>query len=59
VAYGMQTFDQSLMTWYSKGVISYDNALFYASSPAEFALKTQGVSASSEAEFDGPGSSAR
>jgi len=61
VAYGMQTFDQSLMTWYSKGVISYDNALFYASSPAEFALKTQGVSASSEAEFDGfrPGSGAR
>jgi twitching motility protein PilT len=60
VAYGMQTFDQSLMTWYSKGVISYDNALFYASSPAEFALKTQGVSAASDSEFDGfrPGSGA-
>ncbi|MCU0617776.1 MAG: PilT/PilU family type 4a pilus ATPase [Gemmatimonadaceae bacterium] len=51
VAYGMQSFDQSLMTWYSKGVISYDNALFYASSPAEFALKTQGVSATSDAGF--------
>ena len=60
VAYGMQTFDQSLMSWYARGVISYENALFYASSPAEFALKTQGVSAASESEFDGfsPGSAA-
>lgn len=53
VAYGMQTFDQSLMTWYRQGIISYENALFYASSPGEFALKTQGVSAASDAEFDG------
>lgn len=60
VAYGMQTFDQSLMTWYSKGVISYENALFYASSPSEFALKIQGVDGASDQGFDGfkPGSSA-
>ena len=60
VAYGMQTFDQSLMTWYSKGMISYENALFYASSPSEFALKIQGVDGASDQGFDGfkPGSSA-
>jgi twitching motility protein PilT len=60
VAYGMQTFDQSLMTWYSKGMISYENALFYASSPSEFALKIQGVDGASDQSFDGfkPGSGA-
>ncbi len=61
VAYGMQTFDQSLMTWYSKGVISYENALFYATSPSEIALKIQGVDGASDQSFDGfkPGSDAR
>lgn len=53
VAYGMQTFDQSLMTWYSKGIISYENALFYATSPSEFALKIQGVDGASDQSFDG------
>ncbi len=60
VAYGMQSFDQSLMTWYRRGIISYDNALFYASSPSEFALKIQGVDGASDQSFDDfkPGSSA-
>jgi len=52
VAYGMQTFDQSLMNWYHKGVISYDDALFAATNPAEFALRAQGVSASSDTSWD-------
>ena len=43
VQYGMQSFDQSLMQLYSKGVISYESAVFYATSPAEFALRVQGV----------------
>ena len=30
-------------TWYTKGVISYENALFYATNPSEFALRVQGV----------------
>lgn len=46
--YGMQSFDQSLMAWYSKGVISYENALFYATNPNEFALRVQGVAGSSD-----------
>ncbi len=48
IQYGMQSFDQSLMSWYSKGVISYENALFYASNPNEFALRVQGVAGSSD-----------
>jgi len=52
VQYGMQSFDQSLMNWYSKGVISYESALFYATSPSEFALKVQGVAGSSDTRWD-------
>jgi twitching motility protein PilT len=51
--YGMQSFDQSLMQWYTKGVISYESALFYASNPSEFALRVQGVAASSDTSWDG------
>ncbi len=53
VAYGMQSFDQSLMNWYSRGVISYENALFYATNPAEFGLRVQGVDGASDASWDG------
>jgi twitching motility protein PilT len=51
VQYGMQSFDQSLMNWYSKGVISYESALFYATSPSEFALKVQGVDGASDTSW--------
>jgi twitching motility protein PilT len=52
VAYGMQSFDQSLMNWYHKGVISYDDALFTSTNPAEFALRAQGINASSDTSWD-------
>ena len=52
VPYGMQSFDQSLMNWYEKGVITYDDALFAATNPAEFALRTQGISGSSDTSWD-------
>jgi twitching motility protein PilT len=52
IQYGMQSFDQSLMNWYSKGVISYENALFYATSPSEFALHVQGIGGASDTSFD-------
>jgi twitching motility protein PilT len=52
VAYGMQTFDQSLMNWYHKGIISYDDALFAATNPAEFALRAQGINQSSDTSWD-------
>ncbi|HEY3114056.1 MAG TPA: PilT/PilU family type 4a pilus ATPase [Gemmatimonadaceae bacterium] len=52
VPYGMQSFDQSLMNWYHKGVVSYDDALFAATNPAEFSLRVQGIAASSDTSWD-------
>jgi twitching motility protein PilT len=53
VQYGMQSFDQSLMAWYTQGTISYENALFAATNPNEFALRVQGVAGSSDTSWDG------
>jgi len=53
VQYGMQCFDQSLMQLYSRGVISYESAVFYATSPAEFALRVQGVAGTSDTSWSG------
>ena len=53
VQYGMQSFDQSLMAWYSKGVISFEDAVFSATNPSEFALRVQGVAGSSDTSWDG------
>ncbi len=53
VQYGMQSFDQSLMQWYSQGIISYESAVFYATSPSEFALRVQGVAGTSDTSWSG------
>ena len=47
--YGMQTFDQSLMDLYHRGLISFDWAMHYASNPSEFSLRVSGVESSSDA----------
>jgi twitching motility protein PilT len=52
VQYGMQTFDQSLLSWYTQGVISYEQALFFATNPSEFALQVQGVGSASDTSWD-------
>lgn len=52
VQYGMQTFDQSLLSWYTRGIISYDQAVFYATNPSEFALHVQGVGSASDTSWD-------
>ncbi|HXD49197.1 MAG TPA: PilT/PilU family type 4a pilus ATPase [Gemmatimonadaceae bacterium] len=51
VQYGMQSFDQSLMQLYSRGVISYESAVFYATSPSEFALRVQGVAGTTDTSW--------
>ena len=51
VSYGMQTFDQSLMTWYKESAISYESALFYSTNPNEFALRVSGVDSASDRTF--------
>ena len=53
VQYGMQSFDQSLMAYYSQGIISYESAVFYATSPSEFALRVQGVAGTSDSSWSG------
>jgi twitching motility protein PilT len=47
----MQSFDQSLMNWYTKGIIAYDSALYNATNPNEFALRVQGVAGASDAKW--------
>lgn len=48
LADGMQSFDQSLMSWCSRGVISYENT-----NPAECTLRIQGGGGTSDAHSDG------
>jgi twitching motility protein PilT len=52
VAYGMQTFDQSLMWLLKSSLISYEEALRQASNPDDFALRVSGVSSTSDAKWD-------
>jgi twitching motility protein PilT len=53
VQYGMQSFDQSLMQWYTNGTISLEHALYYCSNPTEFQLQVQGIAAASDRTFEG------
>ena len=50
--YGMQTFDQSIYSLFKKGVISYEDALRYASNKDDFKLKVQGISTTSDMARD-------
>jgi len=46
--YGMQTFDQSIFNLYERGLVSYEEALRWATNVDEFKLKVQGVATTSE-----------
>jgi twitching motility protein PilT len=52
VAYGMQTFDQSLMGLYRSGLVSYEEALRQATNPDDFALRVSGISGTSDSKWD-------
>jgi twitching motility protein PilT len=52
IQYGMQTFDQSLYGLYEQGLVSYEEALRWASNVDEFKLRVQGISASTELTRD-------
>jgi twitching motility protein PilT len=52
VAYGMQTFDQSLMQLYSSQLITYEEALRQSTNPDDFALKVSGISSTSDTSWD-------
>ncbi len=52
ISYGMQTFDQSLMSLYSKKLITYEEAMRQSTNPDDFALKISGISSTSDSSWD-------
>jgi len=50
--YGMQSFDQSILSHYRNGLVSYEEALRQSSNPDDFLLKVKGVSSSSDTSWD-------
>src|SRR3954463_8415551 len=46
--YGMQTFDQSIFSLFEQGLVSYEEALRWASNVDEFKLKVQGISTTAD-----------
>jgi twitching motility protein PilT len=48
----MQTFDQSIYSLFKKNIVSYEDALRYASNKDDFKLKVQGISTTSEMARD-------
>jgi len=50
--YGMQTFDQSIFALFSHGLVTYEEALRWASNVDEFKLKVQGIATTSDLTRD-------
>jgi len=46
--YGMQTFDQSIFSLLEQGLVSYDEALRWASNVDEFKLRVQGIATTAD-----------
>jgi twitching motility protein PilT len=46
--YGMQTFDQSIFGLFERGLVSYEEALRWATNVDEFKLKVQGISTTAD-----------
>ena len=51
-SYGMQTFDQSLMQLFRRGLITYEEALAQSSNPDDFALKVRGIASTSDRRWE-------
>jgi len=50
--YGMQTFDQSLLSLYTKGLITYEEAMKQATNPDDLALRIKGVASSADLRWE-------
>jgi twitching motility protein PilT len=50
--YGMQTFDQSIFSLFSQRLVSYEEALRWASNVDEFKLRVQGISTTADISRD-------
>ncbi len=51
-AYGMQSFDQSLMFLMKEGLITYEEALNHCTNPDDFALRVKGILATSDTTWE-------
>lgn len=51
-AYGMQTFDQSLMFLLKEGLITFEEALKHCTNPDDFTLRVKGILATSDATWE-------
>jgi twitching motility protein PilT len=51
-AYGMQSFDQSLMDLVLRKLVSYQDALRNSTNPDDFALRFSGISGTSDSKWD-------
>ncbi len=52
IHYSMQTFDQSLISLYKSGLITYEEALKSATKPDDFILKIKGIQSTSELSLE-------
>jgi twitching motility protein PilT len=50
--YGMQTFDQSIFSLFEQQLVSYEEALRWASNVDEFKLRVQGIANTSDMSRD-------
>src|SRR2546421_2790312 len=50
--YGMQSFDQSIFDLFERGLVSYEEALRWASNVDEFKLKVQGIATTADISRD-------
>ena len=57
VQYGMQTFDQSIMKLYKRGMITFEEAMNHATNPDDFDLRVKGITGTSERWQDDSGGS--
>jgi twitching motility protein PilT len=51
-AYGMQTFDQSLLNLFRDGTITYEEALAHCSNPSDFELQARGIGGGDWGNFE-------
>jgi len=50
--YGMQTFDQSLMSLVKDNLVTYEEALKHVSNPDDFALRFRGIASTSDSQWN-------
>lgn len=53
ILYSMQSFDQSILSLFKSGLITYEEALRRATNPDDFVLKVKGIQSTSDLSLEG------